>query len=370
MFPLPGHVATTVVETLASQVFSRYGCPKYLHSDCAANFRSQVVSELFRLMGIKKTNTTAFPSTGNSRCERVNRTVLEMLAKYLTENHAEWDKHLPLLMLGYRAQIHKSLGFSPFFMMFGRTPRLPVDAEIDAPSAVRSRSAAAYIDELCEGLRTVYREAIRISDARHQLNKRLYERKLNSFNYSVGDRVWLFRRVAGKGEYHKFLRPWKPAVVVAKRGELNYRVRTDDGKMLCVHHNRLKPNTIPSPVVSSPDPVSEGADVNVLPPVTTPDQYSQPRDEGCRLRFRPVPLPRRASSPAPPVPRSACSSESAVGADDPVGVPAASAESAAPDSDRLARDAERSDGSPQLRPSVPTRWSERERRPPDRYGFS
>ena len=181
----------------------------------------------------------------------------------------------------------------------------------------------------------------------------------------------LFRGVAGKGEYHKFLRPWKPAVVVAKRGELNYRVRTDDGKMLCVHPQQAQAEYHPvSGGMPSPDPVSEGADVNVLPPVTTPDQYSQPRDEGCRLRFRPVPLPRRASSPAPPVPRSADSSESAVGADDPGGVPAASAESAAPDSDRLARDVEQTDGSPQLGPSVPTRRSERERQPPDRYGFN
>ena len=111
---LPDMLATTVAKVLAAEVFSRYECPQYLHSDCAANFRSQVVAELCRVMGIKKTNTTAFHPQGNSRCERVNRTVLGILAKYLDENHAEWDKHLPLLMLGYRSQIHKSLGFSPF----------------------------------------------------------------------------------------------------------------------------------------------------------------------------------------------------------------------------------------------------------------
>ena len=185
VFPLKDMLATTVAKTLASEVFSRHGCPKYLHSYCAANFRSLVVSELCRIMGIQKTNTTAFHPQGNSRCEKVNRTVLGMLAKYLSENHTEWDKHLPLLMLGCRSQIHKSLGFSPFFMMFGRAPRLPIDSEIDAPSTARSRSAATYIDELCEGLRTAYREAIQISDARHQLNKRLYERKLNFYHYGV-----------------------------------------------------------------------------------------------------------------------------------------------------------------------------------------
>ena len=72
-------------------------------------------------------------------------------------------------------------------MMFGRTLRLPIDTEIDAPTTARSRSAAAYIDELRDGLRNAYREAIQLSDVRHELNKRLYERKLNAFHYSVGD---------------------------------------------------------------------------------------------------------------------------------------------------------------------------------------
>ena len=100
VFPLPDMLAVTVARTLASEVFSRFGCLKYLHSDCAANFRSQVVSELCAIMGIQKTNTTAFHPQGNSRCERVNRTVLAMLAKYLSENHAEWDVHLPLPIAG------------------------------------------------------------------------------------------------------------------------------------------------------------------------------------------------------------------------------------------------------------------------------
>ena len=92
VFPLQDMLATTVTETLASQVFSRYGCPKYLHSDCAANFRSQVVSELCRLMGMKKTNTTAFHPQGNSRCERVNRTVLGCWPSISRRIHAEWGQ--------------------------------------------------------------------------------------------------------------------------------------------------------------------------------------------------------------------------------------------------------------------------------------
>ena len=348
VFPLPDMLAVTVAETLASQVFSRFGCPKRLHSDCAANFRSQVMSELCRIMGIQKTSTTAFHPQGNSRCERVNRTILGMLAKYLTDNHSEWDRHLPLLMLGYRAQIHRSLGYSPFFLMFGREPNLPIDAEIDSPTTARARSAAEYVDELCSGLRSAYREALSVSDRRHTQNKRLYERKMNEFHYSVGDRAMLFRGVAKRGEYHKFMRPWKPVVIVAKRGDLNYRVRLEDGKMLCVHHNRLKPCTVPSGNTTESDPAASGAADRVSgrsdsaeqagqsasvtetetagsppvagtslcpvpgsasevamrsaaePPAEAAVSQGAEQSVGLRVTFRPIPLPRTAVPPVAP----------------------------------------------------------------------
>lgn len=268
------------------------------------------MSELCRVMGIKKTSTTAFHPQGNGRCERVNRTILGMLAKYMSGNHDQWDHHLPLLMLGYRAQIHKSLGYSPFFMMFGREPGLPIDTEIDSPSTARARSAAEYIDELCAGLRTVYSEAIRISDGRHRQNKQLYDRKLNTFHYNAGDRAMLFRGIAKRGEYHKFLRPWKPVVIVARRGDLNYRVRLEDGKMLCVHHNRLKPCTVPPSSTSGSDTAADGttdpvsssaagertipsADVSEVETAVSP--LAEERDS-VPLTVRPIPLPRQAAS--------------------------------------------------------------------------
>ena len=242
VFPLPDMSAVTVARTLADEVFSRFGCPKRLHSDCAANFKSQLIAELCRIMGVEKSNTTAFHPQGNSRCERVNRTVLNMLSKYLSDNHSEWDKHLPLLMLGYRAQVHRSVGYSPFYLMFGREPRLPVDSELDVPHVVRSKSAAEYIDDLCAGLRDAYREALKLSDVSHRRNKRRYDEKVSCHRYAVGDHVMVHRAAVKRGEYHKFRRPWLPAVVVAVKGELYYRVKLGDGKVLGVHHNKLKPH--------------------------------------------------------------------------------------------------------------------------------
>ena len=359
VFPLPDMKASTVASVLVKEVFSRYSCPKFLHSDRAANFKSELISEVCRLMGIDKTFTTSFHPQGNGRCERVNRTVLAMLAKHLDDNHTEWDSHLPLLTLAYRSQVHRSLGYSPFYLMFGREPRLPVDAEIDAPRSAKSRTVSAYVDELCAGLRDVYREAIRMSDATNRRNKKLYDQKLNEYSFTVGDRVMLCRNVAARGKYYKFVRPWKAAVVMSKIGDLNYRVRLDGGQMLSVHHNRLKPCHLPvqDPVTGRDRDRSASPDGQVRPE-TVEDGNGQTgsklcvTDGGERDAGAALDGDRGTDLILTLAPRSTVSPPA------PVHGPQVSTPSEPPPTRRVP-----------VVPPIPLRRSGRETRPPDRLGF-
>ena len=179
---------------------------------------------------------------------------------YLDANHDQWDEHLPLLMLGYRSLEHSALGYSPYFLMFGKEPRLPVEAELQVPVVSKSQTVTEYADKLRESLRIAHKHALQVSDASHGKNKRFYEKRMNEFDYKEGDLVFLHKAVVPKGQYYKFVRPWKAAVIVAKVGDLNYRIRvTGSRKTLLVHHNRLKPRT--EPIVTPPVPdVAESRD--------------------------------------------------------------------------------------------------------------
>ena len=72
-------------------------------------------------------NTTPYHPEGDGQCEKLNRTVINMLKSIPENEKRNWKDHLPKLMFAYNSTINKTTQFSPFFLLFGREPRLPID---------------------------------------------------------------------------------------------------------------------------------------------------------------------------------------------------------------------------------------------------
>ena len=246
VYPLRDLTALSVAKVFVNEFISRFGVPSRIHSDHGGCFVGDVLSKTCELLGIERSRISSFHPMGNGMVERVNRTLLAMLSKYLeTSDHDKWDEHLPLLMLGYRSQVHRSLGFSPYELIFGRHAKLPAEAHLDSSFENRSKTIAEYFDNLQSSLQKMHAEALKASNASHRKNKVMYEKKLNHFAYAVGDRVLLHRAVVPRGQYYKFIRPYKSAIVKAKVGDMNYRVQLEGSRRtILVHHNRLSPTAV------------------------------------------------------------------------------------------------------------------------------
>ena len=65
--------------------------------------------------------------------ERLNRTIQNMIASYISDKSDDWDEHIPLLMLAYRSAVHETLGVSPAKMFFCRDLNLPIDLALGRP---------------------------------------------------------------------------------------------------------------------------------------------------------------------------------------------------------------------------------------------
>ena len=63
-----------------------------IHSDQGSQFESQIFQEMCKLLEINKTHTTAYHPQSDGMIERMNRTVKEILYKYISVNKTDWGK--------------------------------------------------------------------------------------------------------------------------------------------------------------------------------------------------------------------------------------------------------------------------------------
>ncbi|KRX22547.1 Retrovirus-related Pol polyprotein from transposon, partial [Trichinella nelsoni] len=238
-FPLPNAEARTVATALVNGVFCRYGAPETLHSDQGRNFESELVKEVCQLFGVTKTRATAYHPQSDGLVERMNRTLLDMLAKASIDHPEDWDVYLDRTLLAYRTSVHCTTGATPSRVLFGRELRLPVDLMYGVPTDAQVRSAGEYVQHLRRDLERVY-EAVRKKAGREQRRQKDWkDRKAYGPVYEPGDQVWMQLPTKTKlGAY------WDGPYQVQRKLDWNtYRVEKVGGgrERLVVHFDRLKP---------------------------------------------------------------------------------------------------------------------------------
>ena len=84
-------------------------------------------------MGIMKTRTTAYHPQCDGLVERQNRTLRNMLSAFASKREGDWDLWLDSVVYAYNTSRHESLGMSLYQLVFGRTPRIPLELELGLP---------------------------------------------------------------------------------------------------------------------------------------------------------------------------------------------------------------------------------------------
>lgn len=285
--PTRNQTARTTAEALFNSFIVHYGFPKRLHSDQGANFSGQIIKELCEMTGMQKSRTTSYHPMGNGACERFNRTLLSMLGTLDPKKKVDWKSHVSPLVHAYNATRHDSTNQSPFYLMFGRHPRLAIDLALGIPEEEQKKPQQKYVQDLRKRLQDSYRLAGEEAEKAQQQQKINYDLRARAAVLEPGDRV-LVRRLAFEGK-HKIADKWEDDVyvVTAQPNEEIpvYTVEKEDGSDRCrtLHRNHLLPiSSIPIPRVT--EPLKTGEEKQSVP---RPVPKSVPK---------PIPKPRRRRS--------------------------------------------------------------------------
>ena len=119
--------ARTAAGTLRNGYFRLFGAPAYLVSDQGKAFMGHVITHLCELYGVQKLRTSPYHAQTNGQVEHMNQMIIHMIGKLEEDRKACWSKHLPELLLAYNATHSAVTGYSPYYLLFGRRPRIPVD---------------------------------------------------------------------------------------------------------------------------------------------------------------------------------------------------------------------------------------------------
>ena len=178
-YPSKTQTAQATAKMLWENFIRHYGFPEKFLSDQGRNFESELISELCKLAQVEKVHTTPYHPMTNGQCERFNSTLCNMLGTLPEKEKADWKAHLSSMTHAYNCTQHPSTTYSPYFLMFGRQPRLPIDFELGLPIDVLGDncSKTRYVHKLKQRLNYAYKRAKEMSQKQAQKYKLSYDKK-------------------------------------------------------------------------------------------------------------------------------------------------------------------------------------------------
>ena len=126
-FPSKTQTTHAAAKILLENFICHYGFPEKFISDQGRNFESELIKDLCKLTKVDKIRTTPYHPMTNDHCEQFNKTLLIMLGTLSAEDKVDWKSHIAAMTHAYNCMKNASTNFSPYFVMFGRHPRLPID---------------------------------------------------------------------------------------------------------------------------------------------------------------------------------------------------------------------------------------------------
>ena len=238
-FPVKNKTAETVGSLILNEILPRHGCPRILLSDRGTEFLNAVISHITEKLRVTHIQSSPYHPEGNGKIERFHRFMNDVLSKYSYKYPQEWDIHIPFMLMTYRTSVQDSTLFSPFFLLHGRDPVLPMDTLLQPKLRYQGDD---YVPTMLQRLHEVCLDAKdHMEDARER-NKERLNVKAKTRQFSPGDPVFYYNHIQVPGESSKLKLKWQPFFrIIEQKSPVNYLIKHQKtGATKKVHVNDLQ----------------------------------------------------------------------------------------------------------------------------------
>ncbi|GLB45293.1 putative retrotransposable element tf2 155 kda protein type 1-like [Lyophyllum shimeji] len=221
---IPTHTTCTAMgaaNLYRKHVWKLHGLPDAFVSDRGPQFVAEFTRELYRLLGIKLSTSTAYHPQSDGQTERVNQELEQYLRVFCNERQDDWDDLLPEAEFQYNNHVHSATKFTPFMLDTGRNPRMGFE-----PRPLNSNNETA--NEFFERMKLAQEEAkAALAKAKDNMARYYDQRRIPAPEYKPGDRVYLDASDIqttrpSKKLSHRYLGPY---TIERQVGPLAYKLR-------------------------------------------------------------------------------------------------------------------------------------------------
>lgn len=170
------------------EVYRLHGLPSSIVSDRDTRFLSHFWRSILKLLGTSLDMSFAYHPQTDGQTEVANRSLGNLLHSLVGDNIESWDSKLSQAEFAHNHALNRSLGYSPFHVVYGMIPRGPLDLSI-APDRTRQHGEA--IDFITE-LQSVHMKAQEHLESSAQKYKAAADSKCREVIFAPGDLVWVF----------------------------------------------------------------------------------------------------------------------------------------------------------------------------------
>ena len=183
--------AEVVIACLKKHI-ALHSVPAEVLSDQGKNLMAAAVKDFLADMGAKKFEVSAYHPQSNGSVERFHSYLGNALANAILEQQGEWDQHIDSILFAYRTTPIDGLDITPFEVIYGRNPNLPIDNLLFRENySDPLETLSDYMDYLDDNQYNMFKAMYEARKDRFDRNKRAAGANHKVPVYAVGEKIYL-----------------------------------------------------------------------------------------------------------------------------------------------------------------------------------